>query len=176
MADEPIREQIVAALKTRLAGIVAGASSATGWEYRYTPDAVIRHFEFNQSCLDASLGSGEPVIYVMIPDRTERSNATSRERDARVEFDLVLAKRWTPGSENPHTLAAPNREQIQGRLAADAEARLTDDPSFTDYQALGVWGLLVASEDESAEATYIEGWAVVMLRVAVDYRYQAGHP
>jgi len=166
----------MAAIKTRLSGIVAGASSATGWEYRYTPDAVIRHHELDESCLDPSLGSGEPVIYVMIPARRDMTNATSRERDARIEFDLGLAKRWTPGDENPHTLAAPNREQIQGRLAADAEARLTDDPTFADYQGFGVYLVQVMSEDMSAEATYYPGWAIVLLRVTVEYRNMAGHP
>jgi hypothetical protein len=172
MAAEPIREQIIAALRTRLAGIVAGQSSATGWEYRDTPAAVLRHHEFSDACLDSSLA----VVYVLIPDRTPRSNATSRERDGTIELDLVLAKQYRVATENPYETSEPNREQVQGRLAADAEARLTDDPSFTDYQGFGVSRIQIMSEDESAEATYYPGWALVILRVEVDYRYQAGHP
>jgi hypothetical protein len=174
-AVETVEEQIVAAMRSRLAGIVAGASSDGGWEFWYTPTAVVRHHEVDGSCLDPSLGD-DAVIYVLVPDRADLSNATSRQREARFEFDLALARRWNPGSENPHTLTAPNREQLQNRLAGDAEARLTDDPTFQAYQALNVSQIIVTSRDKSAEATYVDGWVLVILRVLVEYRYAVGHP
>ncbi len=168
---EPIHEQIMAAIKTLLAGIV-GTGGAPYW---YTPSAVIRAPSFHGGCLDTA----QDVIYVIVPDRTLRRKESTRTLLGQIEFDVVAVKRLPTSyaDQNPFAAAAGTiRETYQARLAADVERKLIADPALASLQGLGVSRLEITSDDRSAEDTALEGWACAFLRTACEYRYGFATP
>jgi hypothetical protein len=163
---EPIHEQVMAAVRTLLAGIVGTGGSP----YWYTPNAVIRSPSFHGGCLHPT----HDVVYVIVPDRTLRRKESTRTLLGQIEFDVVALKRLPTGyaDQNPFAAAAGTiRETYQARLAADVEARLIADPTLASFQGLGVTKLEITSDDRSAEDTALEGWACAFLRASCEYRY-----
>jgi hypothetical protein len=163
---EPVHEQIMAAVRNLLAGVVGNG----GDPYWYTPDAVIRSPSFHGGCLHPTHG----VVYVIVPDRTLRRKEATRTLLGQIEFDVVALKRLPQGyaDQNPFSAAGGTiRETYQARLAADVERRLIADPGLTSFQGLGVSRLEVTSDDRSAEETAIEGWSCAFLRLVCEYRY-----
>jgi hypothetical protein len=167
--SEAIHEQLVAAAQTLLQGIV-GDGGVTYW---YTPDRVLRAPAFHAGCLDESL----TTIYTMVPVRVDaRPITSSLGMDARLTVDLALATRFKPDTESPFKQSAPIRWTVQTRLEKDAKKRLA-----SNYTLLGVDGAhrftTVPVVDYAADltgqqlGTYLEGWAVVYLRVVFRYIY-----
>jgi len=171
----PRSAQVKAALAAQLASIVEGVTNANGYTYWYTPSRVIRVKGVAADCVDESLDS----IYCMSPDTTSQArNSTWGTHDAELNIDLDLFRKYRPeaGTENPFEIQGELREDLEDRMAADVEARLMEDPTYAAYAGLEVWDIQVVSKDQTPEATSIEGWARVILRVVVRYRYRAPSP
>jgi hypothetical protein len=157
---EPLCERIVDALVERL---------RTGSEYIYHPDRVIRSPAWGSHCLDESLAA-EPTIYTLSPDDEDNEELTYTSTKSSMGIDLTIAKRFTPAGENtPLSVTLdPDRWKVQNRLRDDARKRLRGD--------LKVGGLALLIQiplvDLSAEETAVDGWAVVMMRLLVQYTYQ----
>jgi hypothetical protein len=161
---ESVHEQVLAALQAHLAGIV-GDGGATYW---YTPDRVLRPAAFHGACLDPSL----TTIYSLSPVRVEDKPVNiSIGMEAVLTVDLAVATRFTPDAgENPLQQTEPFRWTIQSRLERDAKKRLR-----SNYNLLGVSGAhrftAVPVTDYAPDLTYLEGWALVFLRVQLRYTY-----
>jgi hypothetical protein len=159
---ESIHEQVIAALKTHLEGIV-GDAGATYW---YTPDRVLRPAAFHGACLDSSL----TTIYSVSPVRVEEKPVNiSIGMEAILTVDLAVATRFT-GVDNPFQQEAPIRWTVQTRLERDAKKRLR-----ANYNLLGGSGAhrftAIPVTDYAPDLTYLEGWACVFLRVQLRYTY-----
>jgi len=163
---ESIHEQVVAAIKTSLAAIVADGGST----YWYTPSAVVRYGGFSMECLSETKGS---TIIVLIPGEEERVPFAMGGRwQARCMLDIAAATQFAPVTEDPFNPPSPDRWQVQNRLARDIEKKLLAGAT--------VGGLAIDTEvqvvDRDPEDTYVERWAVVFLRVLVIYEYTETAP
>lgn len=174
--SEPRAEQIAAGIVTLLGAIVSDGGATT----TYSCDKAVRAAAFGSACLDTSVDksdAGGPTIYVFVPDRIERRQATNREVDCVLFGDLVLAKGFTPPNENPLTPPVPSRSTVQLRMSRDVEKKLLGDLTTT-IQALGTgaWNVEVSEWDVSPENTFIDGWAIAFGRLLVTYRYVRDTP
>jgi hypothetical protein len=165
---ESIHEQMIAALETHLEGIVADAG-ATYW---YTPDAVLRTPAFHGACLETGL----TTIYSLSPVRIEDKPVNiSIGMEAIATVDLAVATRFVPSSENPFSADTPLRWTVQTRLERDAKKRLR-----ANYNLLGADGghrfTAIPVTDYASDLTYLEGWAIVFLRVQLRYNYRDTTP
>jgi hypothetical protein len=168
---EPTHERVKTVLKTLLQGIVANG----GAPYWYTPAHVFWHPTFDGSCYGKDFGD---TVYVLVGDRTHRTKNTNKTWNARMLFDLIVLRRLpVPYSDvNPLKPPAEPRGLIQGRLASDAENRLSADPTFAAFasEGLQVWDIQVLTDERDPELTDLEGWACAYLRVQTQYFYQRG--
>lgn len=139
----------------------------------YTPDHVFRHPTFDGTCYGKDY---RDVIYVLVPDRTERQPNTNKTLLARMLFDVVALRRLpVPYSDvNPLSPPAEPRSVIQSRLAEDVENKLTSDPTYAAYAGLEVWDIQVTTDERDADLTDLEGWACAYLRTQVQYYYRRG--
>jgi hypothetical protein len=162
---ESAAEQIVAAIKTRIGGIV-GDGGVTYW---LTPALVLRAPGYTRECLDSS----HETIYALIPDEEEQTEEASFEIHSDLRMDIALATRFSPASESPLNPPDPDRLKLQNRMAQDVLKRLLNDSAtpFSWFGAIGVENLEVLIIDRTAEHTYEIGWAIVFLRVVVRYSY-----
>lgn len=157
---EALCEQIVEALVDRL---------KTGTDYVYPPDAVIRCPAWGSHCLDESLAA-EPTIYTLSPDDEDNEEHTYTATKSSMGIDLTVVHRFTPAGENtPLSVTLdPDRWKVQNRLRDDARKRLRGDLKVGDLALL----IQIPLVDLSAEETYVDGWAVVLMRLVVQYTYQ----
>jgi len=167
---ESIAEGVVEAIRTRLEGI-AEDNGATYW---FTPDRVIRTPTLTEQCLDASLST----IYALIPDEEEKVEEASLTLHGDMRLDLALATRFAPASENPLNPPDPDRWKLQNRMARDVQRRLLDDSTtpLSWFGALGVENLEVLIIDRTPEHTFLQGWALVFLRIVVRYSHLVSAP
>lgn len=165
---EPQPEIIVAALKTRLEGIVGDA----GVTYWYTPHRVLRFAAWCNACLSASLGSypSDPAtIYTLSPDDEDSEENTYTGTQSVMRIDLSLAQRFEPaGDLDPFNQPDPDRWKVQQRLRNDARKRLRGDLKVGNTAML----VRIPLVDMSAEETFVKGWAVVFMRLEVLYAYE----
>jgi hypothetical protein len=168
---EPVHERVVGVMLAWLQTIVSNGGSP----YWYTPAHVFRHPTFDGTCYGRDFGD---VIYVLVPDRTERAKNTNKTFNARMLTDLVLLHRLpvTYADHNPLKPPPLKREVIQARLASDLENLLTSDPTFALFAAqdLEVWDIQVVTDERDADLTDLEGWACAYLRVQTQFFYRRG--
>lgn len=165
-------EQIVDTIKGEIEAIV-GDGGATYWRtYGAGGNArTLRHAGLEQRLFDASLDT----LCVVIPDDSTKRRETNRTHMAEARVDVAVAARFED-AEDPFNPASPSRQTLQSRLAQDVERKLMADPALNAYAGLEVVDLKVASEDRSPEATWDPVWAMVILRLAVTYRYRQDAP
>lgn len=167
MASESVHEQIAQGLKTRLAGIVAGA------DYWYTPDAVLLAPYFS----DTYLKNGKPVTYVLSPDIEEDSPLTFSNMQSVMSLDLTVAKLLSrAGLDDPWTTTDGSRWQLQNRLIRDAKKRLRGDLTVVVSGTALALQVLVPVTERSVEQTWLPAWAVAYMRLEVLYQYADGTP
>lgn len=170
---EPRSEQILEALKAQLQGIVGDGGSTFWW----TPTAVVRG-DFDDDVLDASLGSEAepPVIYLLSLDDQLDEDETFQATRCELHVDLLVARRFTPATENPHeveVLAATDptmrRQTVQNRLVADAKRALRGNFKLTSVAAPEGLSLhiRIPLTEKGAQDTYTVGWAIAFLRLEV---------
>lgn len=94
---------------------------------------------------------------------------------AEARIDVALAARLE-GDDDPFAAPNPSRQTLQSRMAQDVEKVLMLDPALNAFAGLEVVDLRIVSEDRGPEATWDPVWAVVILRVAVTYRYRPDAP
>lgn len=168
-AVEPYHERIAEAIRTRLAGITAGAS------YWYTPSKVLRTVVFDEGDLDVS---HDLVILIAPGDETHREAGTGDassggEMAVEAEIRLLAAKRYNPATENPYQEQAPTRWTIGNRLVRDVLKALLSDVTLGGLaQNIHAKGDGIVAD----RARFIAGWALVELRLVVLYRYLAANP
>lgn len=160
---ESIHEQLIVALAAHLAGIV-GDGGATYW---YTPDRVVRTPTFHSACLDPSL----TTIYSLSPVRVEDKPVNiSIGMESIATVDLAAATKFNPATEDPFKQEEPIRWTVQTRLERDAKKRLR-----SNYNLLGVSGghrfTAIPVTDYASDLTYLEGWALVFLRLQLRFTY-----
>lgn len=170
----PMAEQIFDAMETALEAIVGDG----GTTYSYTPAAVVRAHAFTAEVLDPSV-SGDRVIYCLIPgDQQEtRPGAFSRVRLSQLPVTVIAAKRFDGATDNPFSPPSPSRWEVQELLIRDAERALLNSDSLNGRGASPLAICLdVPERDRSTEETFVEGWALALLRVEVLYQYQDTAP
>jgi hypothetical protein len=158
-------DRIVDAVKGELAAIV-GDGGTTYW---LTPERVVRWAGVEGSLFDESLST----VYVLIPDDGEKRRDSNRTHLADIKLDLWLMTGFT-GIEGPYSDSpdSPSRVTLQSRMAQDVEKKLISDPALNAYRGLDITDVRITAEERSAEATFVEGWAVVILRLLIQYRYR----
>ena len=161
---ESIHEQIAAALRTSLAGIVSDAG-ATYW---YTPGAVIRVSFFPA---DFALSESYDVVYVLSPAAEDFTEEATGQVRAQASFALQLARKHRVGTENPYIESTPSRWTVVNRLVRDAVRRLLTDVT------LGGLAVNVATDSISIDREqYLEGWAMAQLSFTVEYFFAKEAP
>jgi hypothetical protein len=156
---EPLCERIVEAIVDRL---------KSGSEYTYHPDRVIRSPAWGSHCLDESLAA-EPTIYTLSPDDEDTEELTYGSTKSSLGIDLTIAHKFHPAGEStPLSVTLdPDRWKVQNRLRDDARKRLRGDLKVGNLALI----IQIPLVDLSAEETAVEGWAVVMMRLLVQYSY-----
>lgn len=163
---ESIAEQVAAALKTALAGIV-GDGGTTYW---YTPDKVVRVSFFpDQFALDPAQGD---VIYILSPGSEELSEAaTGRLCRSEHEFVLQVARQHRVATENPYIEGTPTRWTVVNRLVRDAFKKLTQDVQVGGIAVnVNTDGMSVDREQ------YTDGWAMAQIRFTVTFDFVGDTP
>jgi hypothetical protein len=157
---ESNHEQIVAALRTLLQGIVADGG-VTAW---YTPDRVLRVPAFTESCLDSSLAT----IYCLSPaDEDDEFRDSNRSVRSEMRVDLTVASQFTP-SEDPFDQPDPDQWKIQSRLVRDVKKRIR-----SDYRLGGLclWIDIPSTEYGAEQTDTLRDWAIAFLRLVIHYHY-----
>ena len=162
---EPLCERIVDALVTRLKTITEDGG-VTAW---YTADAVIRSPAWGMHCLDPSLAEGA-TIYTLSPDDEDTEENTFTSTRAMLGIDLTIAQRFEQAWESSPltTTLDPDRWKVQNRLRDDARRSLRGDLKVGNTALI----IQIPLVDLSSEETFVEGWAVVMMRLVVTYTFQ----
>lgn len=161
MATEPKPTLIAEQILARLAAI-RGDQGETYW---YTP-VVVRSEGPDERLLDTSL----ETVYALTPDRKEERRATNDGPgciiDARAFFTLTLLGQCRTPTTNPFVNTGITRDVIQERMKADASKALRSDANLG-----GVSIDLTITETEEGPPTFVEGWAMVLMRLMVRYHY-----
>lgn len=161
-ANEPIHEQVVAAIVAILQGIAAGGT------YWHTTDKVTVDPFFHQGHMDKSLAAAK-ACFVVSPDEEEDESDSCTDYGVRIELDITAYRKFEPAAEGEPFRAQtlPKRATVQARLAADVKNALRADEhlsAVTGLQAKQVW---VPFTHFAPDETLFTGWAVAMLRVVV---------
>jgi hypothetical protein len=162
---ESLPEQIVEAIRARLAAIV-GDAGATFW---YTP-TVRRVRAIESTCLDNTFAdpvSGKTTLYLLTPDDEEDLEEPAHTVEAVMFVDLVVAREI---DKVDHPLKTPVEglpETIQNRLIRDAKKKLRQDVTLGGL----VDNVEFRRTERSAEETFIAGWAVAAMRLQISYSY-----
>lgn len=170
---ESIAEGIVEAIRTRIEGIAEDNGVNYWFEWR-----AIRTPTLTEQCLDASLSAGAAALCALIPDEEEKVEEASLTLHGDMRLDLALATRFAPASENPLNPPDPDRWKLQNRMARDVQRRLLDDSTtpLSWFGVLGVENLEVLIIDRTPEHTFLQGWALVFLRIVVRYSHLVSAP
>ena len=165
-------EQIVAAVVGEI-GAIRQDGGLTYW-YDFGGDEnhrTIRTFGLFGALFDATVA----FFCAVIPDDSAKRRDMNKTHFAEARFDIVAALRFE-GGDDPFSPPTPTRQTVQSRLAQDAERKLMADPALNAYRGLEVTDLKVISEDRGADTTFDAEWAIVILRVAITYRYRPTAP
>lgn len=167
---EPIQEQVAAALRTWLAGIVADG----GTNYHYTPELVVRR----QVYFDDDPPVDFDVVYLLRPGQTRHVEAgTGGATTVLAEFFLVVAKAIGAADMEPNDVGEVGRDTLAQRVAADAVRRLLRWRA--DSGAGGLRGLIENVADPDSEGGIavdferdVASHAVAELRFVVRFAYR----
>jgi hypothetical protein len=166
-AAEPKHEQVIAGVVAALAGIVSGPA------YWHDTEKAIADPHFHGGHMDKSL-NGAKASYIASHDQDEDVSDTPTDYAVRLELDVTAFKKFEPATEEPYRASVPKRGTIQARLAADVKNKLRSDEGLTAVAAAAgispvrVW---IPFAHFAADETLFQGWAVVMLRVVVEYTH-----
>ncbi len=163
-AVESKHEQIIQAIATRLRGIVGDA----GVSYWYTPDVVIIPADFEPEVLNSTY----QTIYALIADYEDKRPVTFTETESDAYMDLVVLRQFERVASSPFVSDPPTPATVQNRLLKDAEKRLRGDRTLGGLAV----DMSISRADRAAEKTAVGGWAVGMLRLAVNYTYSDEAP
>lgn len=162
MAESRV-EQIIAAVKTALEAIV-GDDGATYW-HTYQ---VIRYHALTDAILDPSLG--KPIL-VIIPDIVNNEEDNNQEIIKRIRFDIAGTKQYQL-PRSPFKQKTPLFWTVQDRINQDVEKKLREDITLGGLSE----NLEIELVDQTAETTYIDGWATVLMNCLVKAVVNASTP
>lgn len=165
---EPIAEQIVTKVEALLAAITGEVAPTGGTVNGASLTGVFRAPGLRDKDLEDNKGLGDPaILYFLCPDIENPVQSTWRTITSELPIDIVGAYRFTPSNDSVSEQPTLDRWQIQNRLARAVQDALRGDKTLTgsalyhDFEAV----------DLSPESTYMEGWALAMLRLVVTYSY-----
>lgn len=155
MAD-PKSKVLVAAVIAALEAIPVGP---------YKPERVVKASSFNAEVLDSSLRS---VVSITPDFSTDSGFSLGAVLNMGVDYPIDIAVcRKFDGIGSPFAPPDPDRwgEQMES-------VRVVKDALRLDRQFGGaaIWSE-VTSTDQTAENTYVEGWAISFLRLTATYRH-----
>lgn len=162
MPDDSVYQQIVDGLVSRCEGMEAASG------FWYPPQQVLQASWLSEAVLDNPKDS----LYIFVPDVEEEEDLTfggggNGYTKALMRLDLVACRRYRAAKEDPRNNV---RWRDQNRLAQDAKNRLRGDYTVS--------GLALHTKipviDRSAEETWHPTWAVVFLRLELEYTYVDG--
>lgn len=161
-ATRSLHSLFLAALKTRLAGIVAGADF-------WNTLLVVRVPGMADHYLDASVN--EDAICFMVPgaDNPRLNTFGTMASDLRV--DLLLARRYEAG-DDPFHQPTIDRWEEQDKLRQDVTKRLEQDPKVSQT----CFDLQITHVEMEAEQTWHETWACVFMSLLAVFHYPEGAP
>lgn len=158
---ESLHTQVVAGLKTSLAGIVANG----GVSYHYTPAAVASVLWWDEEeQFDETLGG---PIYLIRPGEERVLEADPQVTKFLAEIFILLAQPFTT-PDTAHEPAAIPRAVVQDRMIRDVLRKLLADPQLVSVG--GAVENVIADELVVDRDRWVEGWAVAELRTVVQYR------
>jgi hypothetical protein len=166
MSYESKHEQIAAALRDHLAGIVGDG----GINYWFTPGGVGRCLAWDPSYLDASLGH----IILLRPGQELHREEANKMVQTDMEVWILVARKHSPTTENPFVEDAPTRWTLIDRAVRDVLKRIWD---WMSSPALASLVLNIATEGIPVERDdYAAGWALVELHCVILYQYNRVAP
>lgn len=165
---ESKQEQIIAGLVTLFDAIASDA----GTTYWYTPN-VTRLPGIQPNILKPGKASGSESILAIIPVDTRGNEESTHEVTKTTQVDLALLKLWAPSAEVPFNTPSPDRMKLQHRLLQDAEKAV-----LADVRLGGLVDNLYMDwfVDQTAENTYVPGWAVAFVRMTILYHHDKASP
>lgn len=153
MAD-PKAKQIVDALQDAL-GAITGL---------FAPDRVVKVPVFNGAALDPSLST----IISMSPDAMANetfSFGSTNSQSVLMPVDLALCRKFTE-AEDAFNPPERDRWDIQTEFA-----RAVKDKLLADRQLGGLALYMTVPAVDIAADTWVDGWALVFMRVVVQFRH-----
>jgi hypothetical protein len=171
-------ERILAIVREQLASIQADATNARGYTFAISPDVVLRV----DSLTEKLISSGHKTVYAIRADFVETTPATYEASDNVVHADLVLMTQYRPFAtkgdvEDPFATQDDLRDTRRSDMAGDVRAKLLEPVSLGSvYPSLEVLRIDVVREEHSLDVTFLPGWAVAILQVAINYRSRPGSP
>lgn len=155
MAD-PKSKVLVAAVVAALEAIPAG---------QYKPARVVKCAAFNSEVLDSSVGS----VVSLSPDfSTDSALTLGATLNMVVEYpiDIAVCLRFN-GAGNPFSPPDPERWGEQQEMVRVVKDALRLDRTFGGAAMYSE----IPSTDQTAEQTYVDGWAISFLRLVPQYRH-----
>lgn len=154
---EPKPEQILAAIKTRLAAIVGDS----GVNYWYTPTAVARidnWAAWEPEWFDQ--GNYTTVYLIRGGDETVIEHVDF-SIDRELEYFILGGTKFDTSTLNPFSQTGTISQTVQNRLIADVQKKIWSDVT------LGGLGGIINNEvtDVGRMTPMVEGWAVVQFRL-----------
>ena len=172
MPAESVHEQIEEALKTLLAGIVAGADY---WNTFNSATAKVARCSFYRP-QDLVVGY-EQIVLIRPGIETVREFSTGDASTGgglrgEMETYVEINKRFEAGTENPFEAAAPTRATLINRAIRDVLRKVC-------LEGITLAGLAVNVIQESLvidRDQYAEKWARAELRFVISYDFMAATP
>lgn len=157
-------ERILAQVVTVLAGIV-GDSGTTYW-HTYK---VARSKAIEATMLDPSLD--EDALLILVPEIVDNQEETNREITKLLRFDVIGAKKHSL-PDGVFDADIPIRWTVQNRIEQDVEKKLRVDVTLGGLSE----NVELPTVDMSAETTFVEGWALVLINVLIKHSINADTP
>jgi hypothetical protein len=126
------------------------------------------------------VGSGKTCVFILSPDDEENEEMTYEDTQGIRRYDLTVARVLTAGTENPWQRGADDdvREEVQNKLVHDAKKLLRGEKRLvTDELPNGlVLTTTIPLTQQSAEDTYLPGWAIAYMRLEVMFEFPDAEP
>lgn len=149
--------------KTLVAAVIAAIEAIPAGQYR--PERVVKVDGFDQTVLDSSLSS----VVSLSPDYSTDSTLTfGAVLNMVVEYPIDLAVcRKFDGAGGPFNPPNPDRWGEQQEMVRVVKDALRADRTFGGAAMYSE----IPTTDQSAENTWVDGWAISFVRLVPQYRH-----
>jgi hypothetical protein len=168
---ESISEQILSAIRTRLAALATDGGTAC-W---YTPHRVYRTRTWPDGMLDRAVAPNETTPAVIYGVRGEqkrfREDGTGGQCVGDLEVFILVARADVSPTETAENEATPTADTIANRLERDVLRSLLSEPTLG-----GLVRNVIGEEGMESEPYYEAGWIARELRTVMPYDFNASAP